>query len=276
MNAPLDLVELMDRAFENKRVLADAQINFRMQREHLEKGIFEAQERDGIRISDTGNCVLSLWATVHGKLDIPKSPSLSFFRFWPGQFFGTTFGCLLKAAIEAEHPEWDCVLEPEVKLEGVSGHIDLLIREKESLDAVGVIEIKSNYGTKALEPPHEWSPFQCLQAASYALSKGAPWFIVLTLGAVKQKARQDFYVTADWEFDVRMEMQRLKQALEPFPPAPDAKEKFRCESCLYSRCGLNKNPRRVVIPALMAPDDFEADFTVISQEVRPSERRIAS
>jgi len=255
VKAPLDLVSLIKRASLDTHLRNDAIINWRCNA----KNIFEHQERTGVRISDAGKCALELWAELHGKNDIPEDPDLQISRFDIGTLYGLWLACLTKAVIEAEHPDWDCDLEPEVALDGVQGHIDVLVRLRSNLTPLWVIEFKSTYWGNALEAPHERAFYQVLQAASYAEAKRAPVFSIVTIGpavhgkydkqvkkwVTPSKMRQDDYQTSEYAHHAKTEIKRLKTALAATPAEADAEEDWRCKSCRYSGCNYNKNPRNL-------------------------------
>ena len=257
MNAPLDLIPLIRNACVDKKLREDARIIWRT----IAKNLFEEKHRNGIRISDSGRCILELWSELHGKLDIEEDPDLQLTRFDIGTLYGARIACLTAAAIEAAHPDWDCVLEADVAVDGVPGHIDILVRMRDlDLTPLLVIEIKSTYWSGALDDPYIRAPYQVHQAVSYAEGKKAPWAVILTVGpavhgsyskALKAfvkppKMRQDNYETHVHAPAAHREIARLKAALSPHPPEADAKEKWRCDSCRFSACERNKNPLNIM------------------------------
>lgn len=222
----------------------------------------DKSERDGLRVSDAGRCVLELWAELHGQFDIAESALTHLTRFDEGHLTGAWFACLLAAGVRKYvPPNYVIELEPEVVGNGKKGHIDFLLRDDRGA-AVWVVDFKKSFWTKALEAPDKANPHQVLQTCDYAVIVSSPLFTVFTFGPAVQaewnrktqtriehrKHRQDDYDTAQFADDVARERERLEQALGDVPPVGDAREAYRCRSCKYSVCPRN-TANRAEIPA---------------------------
>jgi hypothetical protein len=209
-------------------------------------GYSEDEPRENIRGSDAGRCVRELWAHLHKQIDIPQNFKTQLTRFDLGTEFGKIaalrFAAGYRKSLDVSH--CDIELEAEITYLGISGHIDILIREP----FLHVIELKTNYSPRALEPPPS---YQRIQAAFYALAVGAPAFTIATFGPAVTKdqrwERSDTYETSEYKDAVEAEYKRLGAALLDDMPEGDPKEPWRCQYCRFGACEKNVNPLKDLI-----------------------------
>ena len=136
-------------------------------------------KRNGLRVSDAGACVRTLWNEVHGVTEKAFPADVQLFNLDDGTLGGAWWACLLAASLEADG--YAVELEPEVEHDGTPGHIDLYYHEPEwtkDLGEAGVVEFKRTNWTGALEPKR----YHILQAAKYAAAKGCDDFAIVTVG----------------------------------------------------------------------------------------------
>lgn len=205
------------------------------------------QDRDGLKLraSDAGGCTLEKWADLHGKLDIADNWRSLLLKMEQGTVSGARIACYLAAALEEFGLRVD--VEPELSHGGVSGHADLIIYDRDV--AVEVIECKWSASLKPVEDLRSDREFHGIQAAKYALAKGAPLFTVIEThpaakGGVVKFFREE---TADWITAVDYEYgERLAVSLLDVAPEPDVPQSFSCTYCRYSACFRNRNSMRQV------------------------------
>jgi len=196
-----------------------------------------------LRVSDAGNCVRKLWNQLHGNAELIDSDT-QISRFDIGTVYGAWLAALLAASLERDGYIVDC--EPEVAYKGIRGHIDLRWRWRFGV-ARGVVEFKSTYWSGVLDPPHERAFYQVLQTVTYCLADDADEGLIVTFGPAvanrrgqhNEKMRQDAYDPTDYAFDAAEEWARLSAALGDVEPEGDAKEAWRCKSCVVVRCERN-------------------------------------
>ena len=223
----------------------------RLHWQRLAPTLFEKQERNGIRVSDTGSCIRALWNKVHG---MPETfePRVQLDNLDDGSMRGLWRACVLAASLEADG--YYVELEPAVELNGVPGHIDLYFQPAFLLlggtaTETGVIEFKATTQSFHVKGPHEPKKdggdkaYQILQAGAYAAAKGCENFAIVTLSPSFRDApmRCDWYELWAWAFDVAVEQDRLRLALGDEEPAEDVKptETFRCDGCGVVKCQRN-------------------------------------
>jgi CRISPR/Cas system-associated exonuclease Cas4 (RecB family) len=213
-------------------------------------GYSEDEPRENIRGSDAGRCVRALWAHLHQKIDIPQNFKTQLTRFDLGTEFGKIAAQRFMQGYLTQNPTNGVVpsisLESEVEYLGIKGHIDILIQLADN--TMHVIEVKTNYSMRPLEPPPQ---YQRLQAAFYALAVGAPAFSIYTVGPAVTKdgrwERTDTYETAEYKDAVEAEYKRLGAALLDDMPEGDPKEPWRCQYCRFGACEKNVNPLKDLI-----------------------------
>ena len=221
--------------------------------------IFSDRKRGAgkLRVSDSGACRLSLWADVHGKLDIPENIEMRDSRMEPGIVDGARTACLIAAGIRRWYWPLTCVLEQPTGTD-IPGHADVIVMAEP--DPVEVIECKQTFFSQPITAPEEQNKkgedhrYWIYQACRYAMDVGAPSFVVLVHapGVWQPPARRAFrYDTAAWSNETLLEYTRLAGALEDAPPIADPREAFRCRSCRYSQCEQNENPLRPVVDRIV-------------------------
>lgn len=250
-DVPLQIWPLLCEALTDPDLRNRAEAIFK----HATDGLLAAkEERQELHASDAGRCRLELWAALHGKLDLPENPETILTRFDLGALFGAWNAALLAAALEKYAPHLETVLEPVVVYRSVTGHIDALVRDRETKVALWVVEFKSTYFSRPPDAPDKHAPYQVLQAATYAKATEAPLFTLFIVAPAVQKVydkatktryappkyRQDDYRTADWAADVDEEIDRLETATEAQPPEQDVQDSWRCASCRLGACPLNE------------------------------------
>jgi hypothetical protein len=222
-------------------------------------GYSEDEPRENIRGSDAGRCVRELWAHLHKQIDIPQNFKTQLTRFDLGTEFGKiaarrfTRGYLGVPIVFPPEPtgqhfvsfdKREVLLEKEISFMGITGHIDILVKNP----VPHVIEVKTNYSMRPLEPPPQ---YQRLQAAFYALAVGAPAFSIYTVGPAVTKdgrwERTDTFQTADYKDAVEAEYKRLGAALLDDAPEGDPKEPWRCMYCRAGWCEKNVNPLKEMV-----------------------------
>jgi hypothetical protein len=205
-------------------------------------------ERNGLRVSDAGQCVRSLWAEIHVA---PKvfTPDVQLFNLDEGTLTGAWFACLLEASLEADG--YAVELEPEVSLNGTPGHIDLFFRDTtdgkyEWEREEGVVEFKRTNQSWSIKAPHEPNKsgetkrYHILQLMAYCAAKGVNDGAIVTIApSWDGKMRVDWYELDDWRDAVAGEQMRLSAALGPVEPEGDAAEGFRCRGCPVIACSRN-------------------------------------
>jgi hypothetical protein len=211
-----------------------------------------------LRASDAGTCVRKLWHELRGsKEEVPADTQR--YRFDSGLLEGLWNACLLAASLEEAGYETE--IEPACAYFSpsglfVTGHIDLLywdplpggrIRE--------VVEFKDNNSRVAVDAPDESTardPFgraryQVHQAATYAESKAAPTFAIVTTQGHLQVVRVDRYITDEWTSEITAEWTRLSAALGDEEPDEDVVVAYRCKGCSVLACVNNPNYREVAL-----------------------------
>ena len=234
MQPPFDFPDIIDEELlrNDRSIFAD-----------IGADIEDALTRDqvaGLRISDVGNCALQQWAKCHNEFTMPRDPTTQWSRLMAGSLFGALLGRIFKAAMDRR--EVDCLLEREVAIDGIPGHIDVTLPEYKH-----VYELKSNYNLGPKKPSFShW-----LQAGMYidALDGDYTASVVLiqpTIAGTRPRLYE--YPCEDIAEIIeqsRRESLRLRRASGAIvPPEPDVSkdEAWRCASCQYGRCGQNKNP----------------------------------
>jgi CRISPR/Cas system-associated exonuclease Cas4 (RecB family) len=212
--------------------------------------IAEALSRDqdpGLRISDVASCSLALWGKVNGELTIPEDPQTMWSRLQLGTIVGAVIARYFKAAMDRRGVR--CVLEGVVEYKGMSGHLDIALPEYRHL-----YELKSNYNVSKKEA----ADYHVLQAGMYAnaleeLGKDGEWsasIVMIQPAITGDRPRMIEYPVDDFDFheNASREADRLVRAAKSSgPPPPDVPkdQAWRCKTCRYARCSLNKNPRKV-------------------------------
>ena len=214
-----------------------------------------------LRPSNLGGCSLAIGADAHDLLDLPAT-SAPILMMDVGTLLGSWVAALLMTVIP---DEYYVGAECSVLYRGMPGRADLLVTRVED-HATEIIEIKTTPST-ALRAPDEAKPYQCIQAAAYALapdSGPAERFSILTIGyhsarsrdgEARSQIRLDTYATADWKSRVDAEIDRLSSAislprdrvLSEAAALADATEAWRCLSCRFSACPKNKHPARFAL-----------------------------
>ena len=258
MNAIPRARDLIDLALRTPRLRSLAAI-------HMAKIIGEALAGDSmartpgmLRGSDNGRCVRELWADIHDKMDLDVDFDTQLTRFDSGHLFACWIASLMAVAIDDTMPDgYTTVLEQVTRHEDMTGHIDVLLRKVERTGLDGnrdwkwmtehLWEIKTTYGIgKNVKEP---ALYQRLQAASYALGEGVPTFSIITLAPANYAERfhQFDFVTDDFRTTVSAERVRLRAGLLDEMPEGDPEEKWRCTSCRFTACELNKNPLKFAL-----------------------------
>ena len=209
-------------------------------------------ERDGLRVSDAGQCVRSLWNEIH---TAPKvfTAEVQLFNLDEGTLTGAWFACLLAASLEADG--YRVELEPEVDHNGTPGHIDLFFFRPWlpksggavfSRDTTGVVEFKRTNQSWSIKAPHEPNKsgetkrYHILQLMAYCAAKGVNDGAIVTVApSWDGKMRCDWYELDDWRDAVAGEQMRLSAAVGPVEPEGDASEEFRCRGCPVLACSRN-------------------------------------
>lgn len=208
-------------------------------------------ERDGLRVSDAGQCVRSLWNEIH---TAPKvfTAEVQLFNLDEGTLTGAWFACLLAASLEAGG--YRVELEPEVDHNGTPGHIDLFFeaqahKTRAKLDLhseTGVVEFKRTNQSWSIKAPHEPNKsgetkrYQILQLMAYCAAKSVNDGAIVTVApSWDGKMRCDWYELDDWRDAVAGEQMRLQAAVGPVEPEGDASEEFRCRGCPVLACSRN-------------------------------------
>jgi hypothetical protein len=240
------MTALLDHARTDPRLLGIARTKFAQ----MAPDLFE-ERKPHLSLSNAGSCALSLWAELHGKNDIPDG---SFYARDRGTLMGAWYAALLGTALYEGEPRLHPFAEFTLQYDGVPGHADLALYD--APDASGfclaVIDFKTT-GAFQTPEPHESKKdgtsdiHYCLQVAAYALSLGAPWFAIARfLGGGRLVV--SWYETASWKPAVDAEVARLRTAEKDEAPAPDPRAAWLCESCRFSGCARNRNPRRSETP----------------------------
>lgn len=212
-------------------------------------------ERDGLRVSDAGQCVRSLWNEIHTASKV-FTPDVQLFNLDEGTMTGAWFACLLAASLEADG--YYVELEPEVDHNGTPGHIDLFYHFVEYTDTfgvfhgapdapkTGVVEFKRTNQSWSIKAPHEPNKsgetkrYQILQLMAYCAAKGVNDGAIVTVApSWDGKMRCDWYELDDWRDAVAGEQMRLSAAVGPVEPEGDASEAFRCRGCPVLACSRN-------------------------------------
>lgn len=205
-----------------------------------------------LRVSDAGACSLSLWAEIHGKLDIGENYQTLDSRMQPGQLDGARTACLIAAGIKCFYWPLTVQLEQLLDHELVPGHADIIVYAEP--DPIEVVECKLTLYGKGIKPPEEEHRYWIYQACLYAMHVGAPTFVVLVHApaAWSGPSRAAFrYYTDDWRLETVEEYARLAQAMRDDPPEADPPQDWRCKSCRYSQCERNVNPLRPVVERIV-------------------------
>lgn len=209
-------------------------------------------ERNGLRVSDAGQCVRKLYNLVNGTIVDTFSPEVQLDNLDNGTMVGCWRACLLAASLEADG--FVVEMEPTVEHDGTPGHIDLYFHEPEwtkDLGEAAVIEFKSTNWTGALDHPEKSKRYQILQAAKYAAAKGCDDFAIVTVGPAARgaKMRVDWFSLGDWQHAVIGEWLRLSAALGPVEPDGDPDFAWRCKGCAVEWC--DKNPEYAATDELL-------------------------
>ena len=192
-------------------------------------------QRDGLRISDVGQCVRKLYNLINGGKDTFTS-DVQLFNLDDGTLGGCWWACLLAASLEADG--YAVELEPLVAHDGTPGHIDLYF-ERDNVR--GVVEYKRTNWNGALDSPEFSKRYQVMQCMKYCAAKGCEWGAVVTVGpgARKEKMRVDWFRVGDWQHALMGEWMRLSAALGPVEPDGDPDAAFRCRGCFVTKCPKN-------------------------------------
>lgn len=207
-----------------------------------------------IRASDAGRCVRELWADIHNKLDLPIDATTQLSRFDIGTFYGAWLACLLKASLESRDPNIRVAVEVETERAGITGHADAIIcqcssqlamPQPEDFKPIYVAEFKSTYGKSNKKLPSDDKFYQVAQVTDYALAYDVPMGGVITFAPAAWPAEDRFTFEdcdpAVYELRTDIEYQRLQAALLDEMPDGDPEQPWRCQSCRFSKCELNKN-----------------------------------
>jgi hypothetical protein len=204
-------------------------------------------ERDGLRISDAGQCVRKLFHLINGAKE-SFEPEVQLFNLDDGTLGGAWWACLLAASLEADG--YTVELEATVEHDGTPGHIDLYFQPQAQLTRAklglpsesGVVEFKRTNWSGTLDSPEHKKRYQVLQAAKYAAAKGCDDFAVVTIGPAARgdKIREDWFKLGDWQHALIGEWMRLSLALGPHEPQGDPDNAWRCRGCFVTTC--EKNP----------------------------------
>lgn len=216
--------------------------------------IFDERARvnGALRVSDSGECALKLWADIHGAFDIADNLESADSRMELGTLDGAKTACKIAAGIRRWYWPLTVLIEPELDCGGIRGHADVVVYA-EPETAIEVVECKLTFYSKAIEPPDainlkgEDHKYWIYQPCRYALGVGAETFVVLVHGPAVwsgQRRKQFRYFTEDWRGATMVEYDRLAHAVGTEPPEADVREKWRCEYCRYSiaHCEHNLNP----------------------------------
>ena len=193
-------------------------------------------ERDGLRVSDAGQCVRALWNEIHVA---PKvfSPEIQLFNLDEGTLTGLWMACLLAASLGEDG--YDVWLESEATHDGTPGHIDLDYERLSDGDK-GVIEFKKTMWPRALTAPDARARYQVLQLMKYCAAKGIERGAIVTIGpASPDKMREDWYEIDDWRDAIIGEWMRLSAALGAVEPEGDPDAPWRCKGCPVLACPKN-------------------------------------
>jgi hypothetical protein len=207
-------------------------------------GLFEPHDaRDGLRVSDAGQCVRALWNEVHGVTEKTFPADVQLFNLDDGTLGGCWWAALLAASLEADG--YNVELEPTVEHDGTPGHIDGYFDLLAAPWTRAVVEFKRTNWSGTLDTPEKSKRYQILQAAKYAAAKGCEDFAVVTVGPAAKgaKMRADWFKLGDWQHAVIGEWLRLSAALGPVEPEGDPDAPFRCKGCPVTWC--DKNPAYV-------------------------------
>lgn len=217
-----------------------------------------------LRGSESGNCARQVWADVHGLYDIDEDVESQLCSMDRGTMLGAWYAALLSLALENDG--FETYLEEEVDDDAFTGHIDLVIarygrkihrgEEGPRGGPVMVVEFKTTAvmgqprdpmqpnKTKGALGTYEDRSYHVLQAVKYALRVGAPIATVITASA--SGMRQDDYDVEEWRARAEADDARLSKALLDEMPEADPQQGFRCASCRYGACEMNKNKLREI------------------------------
>lgn len=246
-NGHINVVACIEAAVLDKALSAEAEVEWRSVAADL---LSRNDERTGLRTSDAGGCVLSVWATIHDELDIPDSPK-GLLRMANGKLMGALLACYAVAGMRKLYPHLSCVVEPKVMHDGIPGSVDLLARLALDLEPVETVEFKWVASTFAR---NECKDSYRLQSGKYALGAAAPRHqVVVYYAALPDSARgkwigdvpvlwPHFFQTEETRLEVEADFIRLQPATDSIEPEPDAREDWMCRYCHYSGCERNVNP----------------------------------
>ena len=205
-------------------------------------------ERNGLRVSDAGNCVRQVFAKVNGTPESFES-QVYLFNLDEGTMTGCWWACLLAASLEADF--YRTALELEVSYEGTPGHVDLyyeLWTATEHIDR-GIVEFKKTGSWKAA--PQRW---HVLQLCTYLAAKGVEDGAVVSIApaAKVDKVAVTWYKLSEQREAIEAEWARLSAALGPVEPVEDVNtnERFRCKGCIVKACTLNDDYVPDILPQL--------------------------
>lgn len=208
-------------------------------------------ERNGLRVSDAGNCVRQVFAKVNGTPESFES-QVQLFNLDEGTMTGAWWACLLAASLDADG--WFCEFEPTVAYDGIPGHIDLFFRDTtddkyEWEREEGVVEFKKTGSWKAA--PQRW---HVLQLCTYLAAKGVEDGAVVSIApaAKVDKVAVTWYKLSEQREAIEAEWARLSAALGPVEPVEDVNtnERFRCKGCIVKACTLNDDYVPDILPQL--------------------------
>lgn len=247
-----------------RTALADKDMRYRARQSlffALEGGLLGEQTRSvekGLRLSDAGSCSLELWYKLRDQLDLPIDPiDMQLTRFDYGTLTGAWVGALVAEGARADG--WHAILEEEVTLLGIPGHIDVRLWKPAEYDLEGppltflearshVVEIKTKNDTGKIKNPEKEAFFQLIQAGAYchpddaALASQSFTLLVVQPSATKGiRCNQFHFRAAPYEKIAKSDYARMSAALDYTPPVGDPPDKWRCFTCLASRCKKNKN-----------------------------------
>jgi hypothetical protein len=209
-------------------------------------------DRDGLRVSDVGQCVRKLWNVINTTQRDTFNADVQLFNLDDGTLGGCWWACLLAASLEAAG--YQVELEPLVEHDGTPGHIDLFFDGRAIGMYAGVVEFKRTNWNGTLENPEHTKRYQVLQCMKYCAAKWVEDGAVVTVGpgARGKKVRVDWFKVGDFQHALMGEWMRLSAALGPVEPNGDPDAPFRCRGCFVTQCPKNPEYRPDVAAQLKA------------------------